>query len=210
MGRYTHHTAGLRSSLQRWGWPGATGLVLLLLAAVLAVTWLPDLAQRSRHLSAVAAEAEQQVRRERQRSATPQAVQSPAQRFASAFPEPELREARVAALLTSARAHGLSFKTGEFQLTQEAQLGLLKYSINMPLSGPYAQLRSFVEHMQNADTALVLERMRLQRKSARDTAVDADMTWSFYMRSSASELAASVPLTKPLASVSSPNLEPAR
>lgn len=186
-----------RTGLRRWGWPGATGLVLLLLAAVLATTWLPHLTQRSRALSVAAAEAEQQARRDRQRSLTAEAVQSPAQRFASSFPDPELREARVSTLLASARSHGLSLQRGEFRLTREPQLGLLKYSLNLPLNGSYAQLRSFVEDTQAADTAVALERMRLQRSSARATVVDADLTWSFYMRAAPSEVEAVAPSLKP-------------
>jgi hypothetical protein len=203
MARFNAVNVGLRSGLRRWGWPGATGLVLLLLAAVLASTWLPNLAERSRNLTvaaSAAAEAEQQARRDRQRSLTAVTTLTPTQRFASAFPDPELREARVATLLASARSNGLSLQRGEFRLTGEPQIGLLKYSLNLPLSGSYAQLRAFVEDTQNRDTAIALERMRLQRSSARATVVDADLTWSFYMRASPSEVEAAdapKPLTPP-------------
>jgi Tfp pilus assembly protein PilO len=197
MARFNTGPVWSRSSLQAWGWPGAAGLVLLLVAAVLASTWLPNLAQRSRNLSVAAAEAEQQARRDRQRSLTTLTTLSPDQRFASAFPDPELREARVAALLASARTHGLSLQRGEFRLTREPHIGLLKYSLNLPLSGSYAQLRAFVEDTQNRDTAIALERMRLQRGSPRAMVVDADLTWSFYMRAAASEVEAAEP-AKPL------------
>jgi Tfp pilus assembly protein PilO len=200
MARFADVHVWSRNSLRHWGWPGATGLVLLLLAAVLASAWLPNLAERSRNLTvaaSAAAEAEQQARRDRQRSLTTATALTPAQRFASAFPDPELREARVADLLASARSSGLSLQRGEFRLTREPQIGLLKYSLNLPLSGSYAQLRAFVEDTQNRDTAIALERMRLQRSSARAMVVDADLTWSFYMRASPSEIEAAEP-TKPL------------
>lgn len=196
MARLKFNTMRSRNSLRRWGWPGATGFILLALAAVLAVTWLPQLARRSHSLSVAAAEAEQQARRDRQRSVMPVATQSPAQRFAAAFPDPDVRETRIAALLASARAHGLSLQRFEFRLSREAQLGLLKYSLNLPLSGTYAHLRSFVEDTQSSDTAVVLERMRLQRGSARATVVDADMTWSFYMRAEPSEVEDPTPSIK--------------
>jgi Tfp pilus assembly protein PilO len=190
MARFSVRHGWSRSSFKSWGWPGAAGLALLLAAAVLATTWLPDLTQRSRSLSAAAVDAEQQARRDRQRQASVASTLSPAQQFASAFPEPELREARVAALLAAARSQGLSLQRGEFRLTSEPQLGLLKYSVNLPLSGSYAQLRAFVEDMQNHDSALALERMRLQRSSARTSVVEADLTWSFYMRAASLDVQA--------------------
>lgn len=171
--------------LRRWGWQGAAGLTMLLVAAVLALTWLPHLAQQNRRLSAAADEARQQARRDQQRIVTAQAVPNPAQRFTAAFPDAELREARLAALLTAAKSNGLSVQRGEFRMTREPTLGLLKYSVNLPLSGSYVQLRALIEDMQNRDTAVALERLRLQRSSARATTVDADMTWSFYMRAPA-------------------------
>jgi Tfp pilus assembly protein PilO len=197
MSRFNAISAWSHASLRAWGWPGAMGLALLLLAAVMATTWLPNLEHQHRKLSVAAAEAEQQARRDRQRSLTTATALTPAQRFASAFPDPELREARVADLLASARSSGLSLQRGEFRLTREPQIGLLKYSLNLPLSGSYAQLRAFVEDTQNRDTAIALERMRLQRSSARAMVVDADLTWSFYMRASPSEIEAAEP-TKPL------------
>jgi hypothetical protein len=182
--------------VRRWGWPGAAGVALLVIAALLASIWLPHLTQQNRSLSLAADKADQQLRRAKQGSLTTTASISPAQRFTAAFPDPELREARVAALLALARSHGLSVQRGEFRLTPEPQIGLLKYSVNLPLSGSYEQLRALIEDTQSRDTAVALERLRLQRSSARATRVDADLTLSFYMRAPADAQASPTPAAK--------------
>ena len=66
--------------------------------------------------------------------------------------------------------------------SRDKATGLLRYSVTMPLTGPYVQLRAFVEEALAGDGALSLDRMRLRRASTGANLVEADLTWSFYMR----------------------------
>jgi hypothetical protein len=52
----------------------------------------------------------------------------------------------------------------------------------MPLTGPYAQLREFIEAALSRDASLSLDRMRLRRASGDVALVEADLGWSFYMQ----------------------------
>ena len=175
--------AGTR--LRGWGWPGALGAVCLAIAAGAASWWLPSIHRESAALGAAADDAERSTGRiVRQRQMT-EAPISAAQRFGAAFPSALHRQDRLAAMLALAVEHQLEPKRSEFQLSLDRDLGLLRYSVTMPLSGSYEQLRDFIEAAQTDDPALGLDRLRLRRASAGATAIEADLTWSLYMQAGA-------------------------
>ncbi|MBC7732931.1 MAG: hypothetical protein H7306_13685 [Bacteriovorax sp.] len=171
-----------REQARRWGWPGAMGLICLVAALAAATLWLPALQRESDTLEASADLAEQRARR----IATPRTATAPPftpeQRFRDAFPSARLRQERLAALLALAAAHGLESKRNELRLAPERDIALDRYSVTMPLSGPYAQLRAFIEAAQARDAALSLDRLRLRRSSGSAAVVEADLGWSFYMQ----------------------------
>lgn len=168
-----------------WGWPGAVGLLLLVMAAVLWLGWLPALRDESASLKASAGAAERAAARmtSTRQNALLQTPEPP--RFAHRFPPAATRQARLGALWALAAEHGLDAKRSELRLIPQRELGLLRYSVNMPLSGTYAALRAFVEDAQRRDPALSVDRLRLRRASAEAAAIDADLTWSLYMKTEA-------------------------
>jgi hypothetical protein len=172
----------LLGQARAWGWPFAAGVAGLVAAAVISLWLVPRLQQESRD---VAVEADHAARRALQSaSAVAQArrLASGPTQFAAAFPASDARQSRVAALLELAVHHALSLRRSEFQLTQDKATGLVRYSVSMPLSGPYVQLRAFVEEALAGDNALSLDHLQLRRASANASVVEADLKWSFYMR----------------------------
>lgn len=167
---------------RRWGWPGAVGLVCLVAALAAATLWLPALQRESDTLEASADLAERRARRVAAPRTATAPPSTPEQRFRDAFPSARLRQERLAALLSLAAEHGLESKRNELRLAPERDIALDRYSLTMPLSGPYAQLRAFVEAAQSRDAALSLDRMRLRRASSGAALVEADLGWSFYMQ----------------------------
>ena len=168
--------------VRRWGWPGAIGLLLLAAAAVLSLVWLPALRDESALLNARADAAELTAEPLSSKRRTATALTPAPQAFADSFPPAATRQARLGALWSLAAEHGLDPKRSELRLSPPRELGLLRYSVNMPLSGPYAALRAFIEDAQRLDPALSVDRLRLRRASVRATTVDADLTWSLYMK----------------------------
>ncbi len=165
-----------------WGWPFGVGLAGLALAAVVALALVPQI---RREASAVATDADGVARRARHAgadSAQARQAESAPERFLAAFPSADTRQARVAALLALAVHHAMAVRGGEFALGRDKSSGLVRYSVAMPLTGSYAQLRDFIEDALASDAALSLDRLRLRRASPGAAVVEADLTWSFYMR----------------------------
>lgn len=167
---------------RRWGWPGAIGLLALVVAAVLALGWLPALREEADSMSAKADAAELKAARMGSTRYSV-ALQTPApQKFVDSFPPAATRQARLGALWSLAAEHGLDAKRSELRLSPQRDLGLLRYSVTMPLSGSYAALRAFIEDAQRRDPALSVDRLRLRRASSNAPSVDADLSWSLYMK----------------------------
>lgn len=178
----------LRQALRQtrgWGWPGLLGLACVAPAALLAALWLPTLQQASQRLRTEADAAQLRALRLSTRATASSRAMPPAQRYRDGFPDVRARQARVAAVIALATAHGLDPQRGEFRLSAERDIGLMRYGVTMPLIGPYEKLRAFIEEAQARDPALALDHLRLKRTSATATSIEADLNWSFYMQDDA-------------------------
>jgi len=165
-----------------WGWPFALGVAALVVAAAVSMILAPAMRREVETASADADSATRQASRPADNSPAAHAIESGPERFLAAFPAADARQARVATLLELAGHHALEIRRSEFQLAKDKESGLLRYSVTMPLSGSYAQLRGFVEDALASDAALSLDRLRLRRASAAASTVEAELTWSFYMQ----------------------------
>ena len=171
-----------RESAARWGWPGALGALCLAAAAVLAFAVVParqrewaDLAQRT-------ATATQLAARHAARARNADTAGPPGHRLAATLPDSGTRQQRVAALLALAAEAGVATRSAEFKVVREPAAAQLQYSVTLPVSGPYAAVRGFIEAALRADAALSLDRLQLRRASATATLIDAELVWSLHMR----------------------------
>ena len=103
-------------------------------------------------------------------------------RFRDGFPPARERTHRLAALLALATRHGLDVRRTDMHLQPQPELGLLRYSLVMPMAGAYQQWRAFVEAALAQDPALSLDRVQLQRASANAAAVEIDLSWTLWMQ----------------------------
>lgn len=150
---------------------GAVALLLAaLLSAVLAPRWQ---AQAAVHLTATQSALQASLRPAMQPRADVHASASNAD-LPSLARTPERR----AALMVLARRHGLEVQRAGEQADAAGQLQLA-------LAGRarYPALRAFVAAALQADPALVLDRLRMQRASATAADLDVDLQWTFLHRS---------------------------
>ncbi|MEJ6007979.1 GspMb/PilO family protein [Paucibacter sp. AS339] len=174
----------LKAGVQALGLPGVLGLAgLVLAAALLLLSQHWD--QRGAQLQAEADGISSRLRA--QRAAGVQAAQAPVTpaQWQAALPSAALRQQRLADLLEIALRQGLVSSRTEHRLSVDAAAGLERLRVSMPVSGGYAQLRSFIEAALRHDPALSLDALKLRRVGPNAAEVEADLSWSLHGRGEA-------------------------
>jgi hypothetical protein len=172
-------------ALRRLGWPGALGLLALLVAGGLEL----GLAQRwHQEQLALTAQAEQLQRQLRlQRASGAAASQATPEQWRAGLPGPELRQQRLADLLEAGLRAGVSTPRTEHRLSVDGNAGLERLRVSMPVQGGYAALRAFLEQALRQDPALSLDAIKLRRTAPSSPELEAELQWSLHGRAALSE-----------------------
>jgi len=85
-----------------------------------------------------------------------------------------------------ALAQGLESRAGDYRL-EESRHRLDRYRINLPFSGSYARIRSFLAIALAECPVLAIDQVTFRRRSASDPRVDAEVALTLYLRRSANE-----------------------
>lgn len=174
------HDAGRQARV--WGWPFALGAASLAISGAAALLWLPAVRQETDSLAASADRAEHRARLLHRQARTVASTLPPRARYLAGFPVADARQARLGVMLSLAAAQHLEPRTLELKLSSDRELGLLRYTVNLPVTGTYPQLRTFIAAAESSDPALSLDHLRLHRASPSTPAVEADLAWTFYMQ----------------------------
>lgn len=158
----------------RMGWPGLTGLALLLGAAVVHQWLLPELSARTTALAAEAASLE--ALRTRQ-TEEPQRVDA-----LDRLTDPRDTPEAVGRLFKAAARAGLALDQGEYRLQGgHAGAGLLRYQIVLPAEASYPVLRSFLTDALNANPGLAMDGLNLNRDRVETGALKATLRFTLYL-----------------------------
>ncbi|MBB2488135.1 hypothetical protein H5407_23150 [Mitsuaria sp. WAJ17] len=109
------------------------------------------------------------------------AAQTPAA-FLAALPSSAERQRRLADLLEIGLRLGLEPQRSEQRLSADADTGLERLRISMPVQGSYAQLRHYLGAALAHDPALSLDRLHLRRQQRESQALQAELVWTLYSR----------------------------
>lgn len=167
-------TAGWQVS--RTGRSGLTGLALLIAAGIF---------YASTHLQVVA---EIATLREELAAARRQAVAERAR--PSVDPAAALRQlprrvempALLGLLLQQADAAHLSLDTGKYDLTTSRSGDVVRYKLSFPVSGPYPQVRRFLDATLEALPAAAISELSFERKTIGDANVAANIRLTVFTR----------------------------
>jgi hypothetical protein len=161
----------LPPALEGAGWPGVAGVLVLataaLLSAGLAPRWQGEADQRL--------QAAQRARPPVARLPVPGRVQAVAP-----WPAADATPGRSLALLALARHHGVNVVRVREQTDPAGHLQLSTAG-----RGRYSALRDFVSESLAGDSALLLDRIHLQRPAAGDAELDFELQWTLLQRAAA-------------------------
>ena len=174
---------GLRRLAMQVGWMGlvAGGLVLLAAMELFTVT-LPGAAE--------IADLEAQIMRQQESSRSGREIArgqdsdvgSQIGAFQRFFPPAAQMNKVLGELHDAAKQERLVLERGDYRLTEEAGLDLLRYQITLPVKGSYASIRGFLRRVLRDIPSISLDGIAIQRQSVGDEAVEVQIRFSLYHR----------------------------
>jgi Tfp pilus assembly protein PilO len=164
-------------SISRTGRSGLVGVALLLSAAVFLV---------STHLRLVAEvealRADLAVARGKAQAVAPDAAVDPAATL-RALPGRDEVPALLGQLFGQAAAARLAIDTAKYEISSTKSTSAVRYQIAFPVTGPYPQIRAFIDATLATMPALAISDLSLERKSIGDGTVEALLRVDLYTRS---------------------------
>lgn len=88
---------------------------------------------------------------------------------------------RLARVHAIARSLGLEIKRAEYRLNSQPERKLDRYQMVVPIQGSYLMVRAFITAALAALPTLSLEQVQFQRQNVGDDAVDAQISFTFYL-----------------------------
>ncbi len=179
-------------ALRSLGAPGATALVCLAAAAVLALHFTPTWEAQADELAVQQA----QLRRALRTQGPAPGADTPTH-FLATLPPASERQQRLADLLEIGVRLGLEIQRSEQRLAPDAGSGLERLRVGMPVQGSYAQLRQYLGAALAHDPALSLDSLHLRRPQGESPVLQADLVWTLHSRSTPASAGAPRPGATP-------------
>lgn len=163
-------------STQRTGRLGQSGLTLLGAGLIFLIsTYLPltqELESLRTQLDAARNEA----------AAVPRPTADPSATLLRRLPPRAQMPALLGVLLRQADAAHLSIDTGKYETKVQKSGGVMSYQMSFPLTGPYPQIRQFIDATLVALPAVAVNELSLTRKSIADGSVEAQIRLTAFVQ----------------------------
>ncbi len=159
---------------------GVASLLLIATAVVFALAVLRPLDSRRARLDL---ELDGAARRLPSQGLTRVSANAPAARldaFYRFFERTERTDEWLAKVYGVATASGLELRSGDYQLAESRQR-IERYQITLPVTGSYAQIRSFLERALAEIPVLSLDQVSFRRKGANDARIDAEVVLTLHL-----------------------------
>lgn len=168
---------GLVWIAQNWrsylGASGVAGIAALLATTLLALLWLqPQVAQR-RQLQEELRQAQQPARQPAESKPKMQLSD-----FYRQFPHLNTAPDWLDRIDQKLDAHKLVLKQADYKLVRERNTPLLRYQLTLPVNGPYLEIRTFVQELQQAMPFVVVDELAFEREAAAQATAQAKIRLS--------------------------------
>jgi len=164
-------------TISRTGRPGLFGIALLLAAALFLASTHVEVAAEVKALRADLTAAQR-----RPRTAVAEKVADPAIGI-RALPARTEMPAILRQLFDEATRAQLAVDTAKYEINATKGSGVVRYQIAFPVTGPYPQIRAFLDATLATMPAVALRDLALDRKSIGDANVEAQIQMTVYTRS---------------------------
>lgn len=161
-------------TISRTGRPGLIGIALLLAAALFLVSTHLKIAAEVEELRADLAAAQGQSR-----TAAADKGVDPAT-GTRALPARADMLVLLRQLFNKAVQARLAVETGKYEINSTASSGVVRYQIAFPVTGPYPQIRTFIDTTLASMPAVALSELVIDRKSIAEVNVDAQIRMTVY------------------------------
>jgi len=173
----------LRRLLEQLGWPGAAGVLGLLLALLFLAAFMRPLAlQRDALRDQVAALHDRLRLSDAGRPPRDDSAAAQLRRFHAGFPTVPTAPDWLREINHAARRSGIVLSAGEYRLDPRGAGALRRYAIVLPVRGSYGQIRAFVEAALAAVPSAALEDIEMRREAAGDAVLEARLRMTLYLR----------------------------
>jgi len=163
--------------ISRTGRSGLVGLALLLAAALFLLSTHRKVATEVEALRADLVAAQRQAR-----TAATEQVADPAAAM-RALPARTEMPAILRQLFDEATRAQLAVDTAKYEINAVTTSGVVRYQLAFPVTGPYPQIRAFIDATLATMPAVALRELALERKSIADGNVEAQVRMTVYTRS---------------------------
>lgn len=161
--------------LMRLGAPGIAGIAALVAAAVIT---LGSLIPARNAIRALDVDVERAMKRPPP-EATPEEGLG---RLVAALPTRGQVPAVIGLVLQQAQQAGVPLDVGHYAFIPAKAGGVGRYELEFPVRASYPQVRDFINRTLAAAPALGLDKLRIERKSVADQAVNADVRFVVFVR----------------------------
>lgn len=87
----------------------------------------------------------------------------------------------LAKLYAVAGQAGVEPRVADYRLVEPRSMRLAEYTISMPVTGTYGQVRTFIERALDETPVLVLDHASVRRKRVADVQVEADIRFTVFI-----------------------------
>lgn len=174
-------TIRLRYYARQLGWPGLTGMALIMACLVFAVgVLLPE----TRRLDQLTQELEKLREETPQRPDTwvDRSPQASLNTFYDFLPDEKEALSQLGVLLYTANSNDLLPEKATYKNDQHQQAAFSRYQVNLPMRGTYADIRTFINQALNALPSLALNEISLIRQDTGTDVVEANLRFTLFMR----------------------------
>lgn len=171
------------AALQHLGSFGVAGLLLLALAAAWLFGVLRPLQAEHAELQQQALALEARLHSGRELASAP--VPGPGEQLAAFnafFPRADASTPWLARIHAAAELNHLTLASAEYRVERRPEQPLLRYTMTLPLTGRYADLRGFVATVLAEVPAASIDDIQLRRDSAANPMLEARVRLSLYLR----------------------------